>query len=86
MDCPKCSGKLRFEGEDGKTYCSACGFKFADTFEDLWKQTIEAIKSIGWTKITTHYSQGIQVVNFERDKFALHLEFGEKADVFGEEE
>lgn len=85
-ECPKCGSRLKFLGEDGRSYCSHCGFKFADTLDEVWEQINEALKGIGFKERDYHYSQGVETINLIKDKFAIHLEFGEKEDVFGEEE
>ena len=70
MDCPKCSSKMKFFGEDGNQYCSHCGFHFADNLEDVKEQVCKVLKGIGFKRDENYHSSMDISMLFQRDEFS----------------
>ena len=51
------------------------------------KNIVTSLENLDYHAVEpSFYSQGVNYINFEdkEGKYAIHLEFGEKSDVFGE--
>lgn len=85
MECPKCSSKMKFFGEDGNQYCSHCGFHFADNLEDVKEQVCKVLKGIGFKRDFVEREpipkSTVFVRNsmlFQKGEFFVHLKLWEE--------